>query len=162
MSWRRFDRPVEPGRLHRDHLPASPAGVAACVAGRGRRSTLASLPVMSSDEVVLAFVNRGPVPGVPDLTVDADALTVDGWWPAALWLGSSTCLVRLDESTQPALAGALAEALGATGLVVVDADMDAPVEAVTIHRLGLMGAHWQVWSTDTTTARSSIAEAASG
>ncbi|MGI9120928.1 MAG: hypothetical protein ACR2G7_12550 [Acidimicrobiales bacterium] len=115
---------------------------------------------MSGDEVVLGFVNRGPVPGDPDLAVDGDALTVDGWWPAALWLGPSTCLVRLDESTQPALAGALAEALGATGLVVVEADMDAPVEAVTIHRLGLMGARWQLWSTDVTTARSAITQAA--
>lgn len=116
---------------------------------------------MSRHAVVQGFAERAPVPGDPELAVEGDALTVDGWWPAALWVGPATCLVRLDEDAHAEVAGALAEALGAVGLVAVEADLEAPIEAVTIQRLGLMGARWQVWSTDADAARSSITQAAS-
>lgn len=115
---------------------------------------------MSGREVVAAFVGRSQPPADPSLAVEGESLLVDGWWPAALWLGSSTCLVRLDEGSRPELAAWLGEELAATGLVGVDVDLDAPLEAITVQRLGLMGATWRVWSVDESTALAAVAEAA--
>ncbi|HEV2767691.1 MAG TPA: hypothetical protein VGV63_08305 [Acidimicrobiales bacterium] len=117
---------------------------------------------MTTDGVVSAFVSRGPVPGHPSLQVEEDALIVDGWWPAALWLGREACLVRLDESPGTAVAAQLAEALTTRGMVAVDGDLDAPVEAVTMQRLGLIGATWQLWAADEADARAAVAAAATG
>ena len=117
---------------------------------------------MATEEVVSAFVARVPAPGHPSLQVEDDALVVDGWWPAALWLGREACLVRLDESPGDAVAAQLAETLAARGMVVVDADLDAPVEAITMQRLGLIGARWQLWAADEGAARSAVAAAATG
>ena len=117
---------------------------------------------MATDDVVSAFVSRAPAPGHPSLQVEEDALVVDGWWPAAMWLGREACLVRLDDSPGDAVAAQLTEALAARGMVVVDADLDAPVEAVTMQRLGLIGARWQLWAADEAAARAAVAAAAVG
>ncbi|MDP9019484.1 MAG: hypothetical protein M3N25_01560 [Actinomycetota bacterium] len=117
---------------------------------------------MPSTEVVTAFVSGAPAPGHPSLQVEEDALVVDGWWPAALWLGREACLVRLDESPGEGVAAQLAEALAGRGMVVVDADLDAPLEAVTMQRLGLIGARWQLWAADEAAARAAVAAAAAG
>lgn len=111
--------------------------------------------------MVQAFAKRVPVPDHASVRVDGDALTVDDWWPAALWLGPATCLARLDEGPAPDLAAQLAAALTAAGLRPVEADPSA-VEAITVQRLGLMGAAWQVWAEDDSTAAAAIANAAAG
>lgn len=117
---------------------------------------------MTTDhEVVRAFVGRVPAPDHPTLGVEGEALTVDRWWPAALWLGPSTCLVRLDDGPQPALAGSLASVLAEVGLSPVDGD-PAAIEAITVQQLGLMGATWQVWAPDDATARAAIGFGAAG
>ncbi|MGI8759687.1 MAG: hypothetical protein ACR2K0_10330 [Acidimicrobiales bacterium] len=116
---------------------------------------------MTGDDVVRAFANRVAAPDNALVRVDGEALTVDDWWPAALWLGPATCLVRLDEGPGPGLPAQLAQALAAAGLKSVDADPSA-IEAITVQRLGLMGAAWQVWADDDDTARAAIADAAAG
>lgn len=115
---------------------------------------------MSTGEVVTAYACRDAAPGHPSLQVEEDALVVDGWWPAALWVGREACLVRVDESPGPVVAAPLAEALAARGMVIVHADLDAPVEAVTMQRLGLIGARWQLWAADEAAARAAVAAAA--
>jgi hypothetical protein len=117
---------------------------------------------MATADVVTAFVSREPAPGHPSLQVEEDALVVDGWWPAALWLGREACLVRLDDSPGDAVAAQLAQALTARGMVVVAADLDVAVEAVTMQRLGLIGARWQVWAADEPTAQAAVGAAAGG
>lgn len=117
---------------------------------------------MATADVVSAFVSRVPAPGHPSLQVEDDALVVDGWWPAAMWLGREACLVRVDDSPGDAVAAQLTEALAARGMVVIDADLDAPVEAITMQRLGLIGARWQLWATDEAAARAAVAAAAVG
>jgi hypothetical protein len=115
---------------------------------------------MASAEVVTAFASREPAPGHPHLQVEGEALVLDGWWPVALWLSPEACLVRLDESPGEAVAADLAEALAGRGLAVVEADLDAPVEALTMQHLGLIGACWQLWAPDEAAARAAVATAA--
>lgn len=116
---------------------------------------------MAGNEVVQAFVDRVAPPDDASVRVDGDALTVDDWWPAALWLGPATCLTRLDEAPAPDVPAQLAKALAAAGLRPVDTDPSA-IEAITVQRLGLMGAAWQVWANDENTAQIAIATAAAG
>lgn len=117
---------------------------------------------MSGREVVAAFVGRLPAPGDPSLQIEGNSLMIDGWWPAALWLGPSTCLVRLDEGAKAEVPAWLDEELSATHLVPVDADLDAPLEAISVQRLGLIGAAWRIWSLDEPTARAAVVEALAG
>lgn len=116
---------------------------------------------MAGNDVVQAFVDRVSPPDDASVRIDGDALTVDDWWSAALWLGPATCLTRLDEAPAPGVPAQLAEALAAAGLRPVDADPSA-IEAITVQRLGLMGAAWQVWADDESTARAAIAATAAG
>ncbi len=123
---------------------------------------------MAADEVnvdhavAMAFVRRVSPPDEPSVQVEGDALMVDSWWPAALWLGPSTCLVRRDECPRPTLPIALEAALGEVGLAEVDVGLDAPIEAISVGRLGVLGADWQVWSSDVEVAGAAIATAVSG
>ncbi len=123
---------------------------------------------MAADEVdvdyavAMAFVRRVSPPEEPSLQVEGDALMVEGWWPAALWLGPSTCLLRRDDCPRPALPGALEAALQEVGLAVVDVALAAALEAISVGRLGVAGGDWQVWSSDVEVAEAAIATAVSG
>ncbi|MBW3641327.1 MAG: hypothetical protein KY447_00270 [Actinobacteria bacterium] len=113
--------------------------------------------------VVRAFARREPQPpDAPSVAVEGDALMVDRWWPAALWVASSTCLVRVDDCPLPEVLGAVATALGEVGLKMVDVGLAAPIQAISVGRLGVLGADWHVWSSDVDSARAAIADAASG
>ncbi len=114
------------------------------------------------DAVVAAFVQRTGAPDDAGLRVEGDALVVDGWWPAALWLGDTTCLTRSDGCPRAGLPGELAAGLAAIGLQPVEADLDAAIEAVSVGRLGLLGGDWQVRSTSLDAARAAVTSAASG
>ena len=111
--------------------------------------------------VVDAFVRRLAPPDDARVRVEGDALMVDGWWPAALWLGPRTCLTRADGCPEPELPGALASGLAGVGLEPVDVDLHAAVEAVSVGRLGLLGGGWLVRSTSADAARDAVASAAS-
>ena len=111
--------------------------------------------------VVDAFVRQVAAPDDARLRVEGDALMVDGWWPAALWLGASTCLTRADGCPQPELPAALASGLAGVGLEPVELDLDAAVEAISVGRLGLLGGGWLVRSTSVDAARAAVASAAS-
>ena len=115
---------------------------------------------MPDDEVVQAFVRRTPAPTSADLDIEGPALMVDRWWPAALWLGPATCLVRLDEGPRPELSQSVERALGDAGMEVVHLDLDAPIEAITAQRLGVIGARWRVWATSADAGRADVATAA--
>ncbi len=113
--------------------------------------------------VVRAFARREPQPpDAPSVAVEGDALMVGRWWPAALWVAPSTCLVRVDDCPLPEVPGAVATALGEVGLKMVDVGLAAPIEAISVGRLGELGADWQVWSSDVDAARDAITTAASG
>ena len=114
------------------------------------------------DAVVAAFVQRTGAPDDAGLHVEGDALVVDGWWPAALWLGHTTCLTRSDGCPRPELPGELAAGLAEIGLEPVETGLDAAIEAVSVGRLGLLGGDWQVRSTSLDAARAAVTSAASG
>lgn len=113
------------------------------------------------DAVAAAFAQRVAPPDEASLQVEGDALVVDGWWPAALWLGPTTCLVRRDDCPREGLLVALGAALRQAGLDVVEVGLAAPIEAISVGRLGLLGGDWQVWSTDPDAAQAAIISAAS-
>jgi hypothetical protein len=115
---------------------------------------------VAAEQVIQAFVEHASAPDDPSLSVEGDALMVDRWWPAALWLGAATCLVRLDEGPGPFPHEALAMGLTGAGLEVLGLDLDAPIEAVTAHLLGLVGGRWQVWATSEAAGRADVAAAA--
>lgn len=119
-----------------------------------------SLSPMAGDGVVQAFVARTGAPAQAGLDIEGPALMVDRWWPAALWLGPATCLVRLDDGPRPELAEVLERALGDAGMEVTDLDVDAPVEAITAQRLGVIGARWRLWATSAAAGRADVAAAA--
>jgi len=50
--------------------------------------------------------------------------------------------------------------LTGAGLEVLGLDLDAPIEAVTAHRLGVVGGRWQVWATSEAAGRADVAAAA--
>lgn len=108
---------------------------------------------MASD--VQAFVDRRDA---------SDILRVDEWFPAALWLGPSTCLVRTDEGPEPDLPARLAEALSQKGLVEISPaeDLQAAVLAVAMQRVDVIAASWTIWSVDEPTARADVTAAATG
>ena len=118
---------------------------------------------MEADDLdgAAAFADRRPLPDDSSLLVEGDALLVEGWWPAALWLGPDTCLVRVDDSPRPNLPVALQEALAERARHQVDVGLEASIQAISVGSLGQLGAEWQVWSTDIETARAAIAAAAS-
>lgn len=118
---------------------------------------------MEADDLegAAAFAARRPLPDDPSLLVEGDALLVEGWWPAALWLGPNTCLVRVDDSPRPNLPVALQAALAERHRYQVDVGLEASIQAISVGRLGQLGAEWQVWSTDVDTAQAAIAAAAS-
>ncbi|HSH22920.1 MAG TPA: hypothetical protein VK975_02555 [Acidimicrobiales bacterium] len=112
--------------------------------------------------VLAAFVERGPAADDGQVAIEGDALMVDGWWPAALWLGPTTCLTRADGCPRPGLPEALAAGLASIGVHEVEVDLAAAVEAISVGRLGLLGGEWQVRSTSDDAARSAVTAAASG
>ncbi|HWH35212.1 MAG TPA: hypothetical protein VNT56_07815 [Acidimicrobiales bacterium] len=115
---------------------------------------------MAATEVVEAFAARRTPPGDPAYGAEGDALMVDGWWPAALWLGPNTCLVRLDEGPRAPLADSLRTALTGAGLEPLHRDLDAATEAVSAYRLGVVGGRWQAWATSESAGVADISAAA--
>ncbi|MFN2505849.1 MAG: hypothetical protein ABR540_16740 [Acidimicrobiales bacterium] len=113
-------------------------------------------------EVVKAFVNQEDPPDDASLSVTRDILLVDRWWPAALWLGPATCLVRTDDGPDQDLPAELAEALSRRGLMEIEADLEAPVLSVTMQRVDVIAGSWTVWSVDEATARQAVGDAATG
>ncbi len=112
--------------------------------------------------VLAAFVHRLPAADDGPVTIEGDALMVDAWWPAALWLGPTTCLTRADGCPRPGLPEALAAGLAGIGVHEVEVDLAAAVEAISVGRLGLLGGEWQVRSTSDAAAVAAVSAAASG
>jgi len=117
---------------------------------------------LSDPEFLRAYVAGDPGGDGGALSVQEEALYVDGWWPAAVRLGPQTHLVRTDlDGPEQDLTQVLMEALESAGLRPIQGDWSV-VEAVTFQRLGLVGATWQVLGTSEAQARLDIEAAATG
>ncbi|MGH2705604.1 MAG: hypothetical protein ACRDJ4_11070 [Actinomycetota bacterium] len=117
---------------------------------------------MGRAEQLAAYVAGGMIEDDASLSVQEDALIVDGWWPAAVRLGRNTHLVRLDQDgPELDLPEQLASALAAAGLTRLEGDWPL-IEAITLQRLGLLGAQWDVWAPSQTEAEAAIGEGAAG
>jgi hypothetical protein len=117
---------------------------------------------MGRPDQLAVYVAGGMLDDDPSLSVQEDALIVDGWWPAAVRLGRNTHLVRLDaEGPEPDLPEELSAALAAAGLTRVEGEWPL-IEAITLQRLGLLGAQWDLWAPSREEAEAAIAEGAVG
>ena len=87
-----------------------------------------------------------------------DVVVADGWFPVGLWLGPTTCLVRVDEGPDESVVDRLKATLTELGCGPVDVaeDLQAAMLALTMTRVDVIAGTWNVWSVDEPTARAAI------
>jgi len=114
-------------------------------------------------QLLRKWVSTGASETAGSLDVEEDgALLVDGWWPAGVRLDPSNFLVRVDDTCPvPGLPGQIVSVLEEAGFRHLEGDW-AVVESIALQRLGLLGAHWQVWGHDHESARRAVALAVAG
>lgn len=117
---------------------------------------------MERSELLHQWMNGRVVPAGESLGVEGDALLVDGWWPVAVRLDPTTFMLRIDDTCpHPQVPGEVAAALTAGGFENLDGDW-AVVESISLQRLGLLGARWQIWGVDRDSARRAVSRAVAG
>jgi len=110
-------------------------------------------------EALKAFVAGEPLPEHGQFTSQMSAFYIDEWWPAAVRLDQNTYFIRADDDAPgPDIAPDLTKLLSEAGLSLMEGDWPL-VESVSLQRLGVLFAHWQVWARDVSQAEASIGEA---
>ena len=91
-----------------------------------------------------------------------DVVYARDFFPVGLWLGPSTCVVRVGESPDPAVVAGLVARLEGQGMrpIELSEDLQAALLGITMARVADIAGQWSVWSTDEATARAALAEAA--
>lgn len=112
-------------------------------------------------DLIRSYVDAKPMPEHGPLTTQMSALYLDEWWPVAVRLNDKCFFVRMnDDGPMPEIARQITRMLADAGLQCFGTEDDWPlVDGITLQRLGVVGASWEVWADTRDLTRQSINEA---